>query len=131
MGSFATRQVAIFALARSLHKFYFEPKQAFLTQLSLSTHGEANVVPPLLGDVEALYGYTVAFFALLIGNAGSVATIVEAMLAPDSTAWVLTLVVSWLLEMLARTGVQQRFELYIAAEITAKFETSGRCASPR
>jgi hypothetical protein len=122
VGSFATRQVAIFFLARSLHRFYFEPKQTFVTQFSLSAQGEADVVPPLLGDIEAAYGPTVALFALIMGNVASVATVVEATLAPTSMAWVVSLVVSLLIEVLARTGVQQRFELYIAAEITAKFE---------
>jgi hypothetical protein len=121
-GSAVTRQLSIFALARSLHKFYFEPKQAFLTQLSLSAQGQADVVPPLLGDIEAIYGPLVAYFALAVGNAASVATIVEAMLTPTSTAWVVSLAVSSLLEVLTRTGIQQRFELCIAAELAAKFE---------
>jgi hypothetical protein len=121
-GTAMTRQLVIFAVARSLHKFYFEPKQAFLTQLSLSTQSHADVVPPLLGDVEAFYGPNVAFFALIIGNAASVATIVEAVLAPTSTAWVVSLVVSLLTEVLTRTGIQQRFELCIAAELAARFE---------
>jgi hypothetical protein len=117
-----TRQLAIFALARSLHKFYFEPKQTFLTRLSMSAQGEADVVPPLLGDIEAIYGSLVASFALIIGNAASVAKIVEAALAPTSAAWVVSLAVSLLIEMLTRTGVQQRFELCIAAKLAAKSE---------
>jgi hypothetical protein len=117
-----TRQLAIFSLARSLHRFYFEPKQAFLTQFSLSVQNEANVVPPLLGDIEAMYGYGAALFALIIGNAASVATIVEAVLAPASTAWVVSLVVSLLLEVLTRASIQQRFELCVAAKLAAKFE---------
>jgi hypothetical protein len=121
-GSVVTRQLAIFALARSLHKFCFEPKQAFLTQLSLLAQGEADVVPPLLGDVEAAYGRTVAFFALIVGNAASVATIVETMLAPTSMAWVVSLVVSLLIEVLTRTGIHQRFELCVAAKLAANFE---------
>ena len=52
-GSAVTRQLAIFVQARSLQKFYFEPKQTFLTQLSLSTQSRADVMPPLLGDIEA------------------------------------------------------------------------------
>ena len=122
VGSAVTRQLAISALARSLHKFYFEPKQAFLTQLSLSAQSQADVVPPLLGDIEAIFGPQVAFFALIIGNAASVATIVEVVLVPTSTAWVVSLVVSLLIEVLARTGIQQRFELCIAAKLAAKFE---------
>ena len=121
-GSVVTRQLAIFALARSLRKFYFEPKQAFLTQLSQSSQSQADVVPPLLGDIEAIYGPTVAFFALIIGNAASVATIVEAVLKPQSRAWVVSLVVSLLIEVLTRTGIQQRFELRVAAKLAAKFE---------
>jgi hypothetical protein len=121
-GSAMIRQLAIFALARSLHKFYFEPKHVFLTQLSLSAQSQADVVPPLLGDIEAIYGPTVATYALIIGNAASVATIVEAVLAPTSTAWVVSLVVSFLIEVLTRTGIQQRFELCIAAKLAAKFE---------
>jgi hypothetical protein len=121
-GSAVTRQLAIFALARSLHKFYFEPKHAFLSQLSLSAQSQADVVPPLLGDIEAVYGPNVAAFALMIGNAASVATIVEAMLAPTSMAWVVSLVVSLLIEVLTRTGVQQRLELRVAAELAARYE---------
>jgi hypothetical protein len=120
-GSAMTRQLAIVALGHSFHTFYFKPKHTFL-QLSLSEQSQANVVPPLLGDVEAIYGNHSATFALVIGNAASVATIVEAMLAPDSTAWVLTLVVSFLFEMIARTGIQQRVELRAAAQLAAKFE---------
>jgi hypothetical protein len=122
------RQLAIFVLTRSLHKFYFEPKRAFLTQLSLpaqlqvAAQGEADVVPPLLGDIEACYSRSAALFALIIGNAASVATIVEAMLAPTSMAWVVSLVVSLLLEVLTRTGVQPHLKLCIAAELAAKFE---------
>ena len=62
------------------------------------------------------------FFALSIGNAASAATIVEAMLAPTSMARVVSVVVSLLLEGLARTGVRQRFELCIAARLAAKVE---------
>jgi hypothetical protein len=123
-GSAATRQLTIFALARSFHTFYFEPKQAFLTELglSVSAQGQAGIVPPLLGDVEAIYGYLVATFALMIGNAGMVAAIVETMLAPDSMAWVLSLVVSLALEVVTRTGIQHRFELWVAAKLEATFE---------
>jgi hypothetical protein len=121
-GSAVYRQLAIVALGHSFHTFYFEPKHAFLTQLSLSAQSQADVVPPLLGDVEAVYGPTVAFFALIVGNAASVATIVEALLAPTSMAWVVSLVVSLLLEVLTRTGIQQRFELWVAAKLTATYE---------
>jgi hypothetical protein len=113
------RALAIAALSHSIHKFYFEPKQA---HLQLSASAQADVVPPLLGDVEAIYGYLAAFFALVIGNAASVASIVEAMLAPDSTAWILSLVVSFLFEMIARTGIQQRVELWAAAKLAAKLD---------
>jgi hypothetical protein len=57
-----------------------------MTQLSLSAQSRADVMPPLLGDIEAICGPSVALFALRIGNAASVATIVEAMLAPISMA---------------------------------------------
>jgi hypothetical protein len=120
-GSAVTRQLAILALGHSFHTFYFKPKQDFL-QLSLSEQSQANVVPPLLGDVEAIYGYHAAFFALIIGNAASVASIVEAMLAPDSTAWAVSLVVSFLFQMIARTGIQQHVELWAAAKLAAKFD---------
>ncbi len=121
-GSAVIRTLAMFAMGHSFHKFYFEPKQAFLTELSLSEQSQADVEPPILGDVEDLYGYVAAGFALFIGNAPLVATIVEAMLAPDSTAWVLSLVVSFVLEVATRTGIQQRVELCIAAELAAKFD---------
>ncbi len=44
------------------------------------------------------------------------------MLASTSTAWVLSLVVSFLFEMVARTGVQQRVELWAAAKLAAKLD---------
>jgi hypothetical protein len=119
IGSAVTRTLAIAALSHSIHKFYFEPKQAFL---QLSASAQADVVPPLLGDLEATYGYLAAFFALIIGNAPSVAIIVEAMLAPDSAAWALSLVVSFVLEVIARTGVLQRVALWAAAKLAAKFD---------
>jgi hypothetical protein len=119
--SAVTRLLAIVALGHSFHTFYFKPKHAFL-QLSMSQPSQADVVPPLLGDVEAIYGYLAAFFALIIGNAASVASIVEAMLAPESTAWILSMVVSFLFEMIARTGIQQRVELRAAAKLAAKFD---------
>jgi hypothetical protein len=88
-GTAVARYLAIFALVHSFHKFYFEPKQAFLMELSHMPAAQSqDLVPPLLGDVEAIYGYCAAVFALIIGNAPSVGTIVETMLSPDSTAWV-------------------------------------------
>jgi hypothetical protein len=121
-GSAVIRTLAIFSLTHSFHTFYFEPKQAFLTELGLSAQSKSDVVPPLLGDIEAIYGPTVAAYALIIGNAASVATIVEATLAPTSMAWVLSLVVSLLIEVAARTGIQQRVELCIAVELAKMFE---------
>jgi hypothetical protein len=121
-GSVAIRHLAIFVLVQSFHTFYFEPKKKFLTPLLVSAQNQEDMVPPLLGDVEALYGYIAAGFALIIGNAASVATVVEAMLSPDSTAWVLSLFVSWLIEVLTRTGIQQRFELWVAARLEAKYD---------
>jgi hypothetical protein len=88
----------------------------------VSAEGLADVVPPLLGDIEAIYGYLATAFSLMIGNAASVATIVEPMLTPDSAAWVLTLIISFLFESIARTGVQQRVELWAAAKLAAEFE---------
>ncbi len=79
-------------------------------------------MPPLLGDIEAQFSSSCALTALIIGNAASVSTIVEAMLAPQSTAWVLGLTVSSLIEMLTRTGTAQRFELWVAAGLPARFE---------
>jgi hypothetical protein len=127
IGSAVIRTLAIVSANHSIHTFYFEPKQAFLQlrallQISVWAERKANIVPPLLGDIEAIYGYLAAFFALAIGNAGSVATIVEAMLAPTSTAWVLSLVVSFLFEMIARTGVLQRVALRVAAKLAAKLD---------
>jgi hypothetical protein len=120
-GSAAIRTLAIISMSHSIHTFYFEPKQAF-SQLSASAEGQVNVLPPLFGDVEAIYSYLAAFFALIIGNAASVATIVEALLTPDSAAWVLSLTVSLLVEVIARTGIQQRVELWAAAKLAARFD---------
>jgi hypothetical protein len=83
-------------------------------------HVNAALVPPLLGDIEAQFSYSCALTALIIGNAASVSTLVEAMLAPQSTAWVLGLTVSSLLEVLTRTGTAQRFELWVAAGLAAR-----------
>ena len=121
-GSAVIRKLAIFAMGYSFHTFYFLPMAGFLLALSLSTQSRQGVVPPLLGDVEAVYSYAVAMFALIIGNAALVSSIVEATLSPDSTAWVLSLIVSSLLEVITRTGVQQRVELWVAAKLAAKFE---------
>ena len=122
IGSIAIRNVAVFALVRSCHTFYYEPKQQFLSQLPPSEHGQVPaVVPPLLGDIEAAYGHICATFALIIDNAALVATLVGAMVAPDSAGWGLSLGASALLEVLTRTGVMHRFELRIAAEIAARY----------
>jgi hypothetical protein len=124
IGSIAIRNVAVFALVRSCHTSYYEPKQRFLSQLPPSEHGQVPaVVPPLLGDIEAAYGHICATFALIIDNAALVATLVGAMVAPDSAGpgWGLSLGASALLEVLTRTGVMHRFELRIAAEIAARY----------
>jgi hypothetical protein len=112
-----TRFLLLSLLARSFHKFYYEPKHAFLTQLPTLARGEALVVPPILGDVEAIYSYAAATFALVITNTGSVATLVAAMRAPESTAWVLSSTASAMLEVLLRTGIQQRVEFFIAVRL--------------
>ena len=59
--------------------------------------------------------------ALVVGNAASVSTLVEVMLSPASTAWLLALSLSALLELQTRTGIQQRVELYVAARLAARF----------
>jgi hypothetical protein len=120
-GSVATRVLAIYALVRCCHTFYYVPKQTFLMQLATSEPSQANVVPPILGDIEALFGYAAAFFALIIGNASSVATLVEVVLSPASTAWALSLAVSALLTILTCTRVMQRAELWAAARLAAQF----------
>ena len=117
IGSAATRFLAMLALVRACNTFYYEPKYAFLTMLATSAHSQSNAVPPILGDIEALLGYCTTGFALIIGNAPSVSTLVEVMLAPTSTAWVLSLAVSALLEVLNRTGILQRAELRVAARL--------------
>ena len=78
-------------------------------------------MPPILGDVEALFGEDAAFVSLIIGNAVSVSTFVEVVLSPTSTAWPLSLAVSTLLEVLGRTGIQQRAELWVVARLAARF----------
>jgi hypothetical protein len=117
VGSAATRALAMLALVRSCHSFYYEPKHAFLTMLATSAQSQTSAVPPILGDIEALFGYAAAFFALIIGNAAAVSTLVEVMLSPTSTAWLLSLAVSALLEVLNRTGIQQHAELRIATRL--------------
>jgi hypothetical protein len=78
-------------------------------------------VPPLLGDIEMQYGFFASMFALIIGNASSVATLVEVMLAPGSRSWVLSLAASALLEVPTRTGMLQRVELRVAGRLAAQF----------
>jgi hypothetical protein len=117
IGSAATRLLAMLALVRACNTFYYEPKHAFLTMLATSAQSQSNAVPPILGDIEALFGYCTTGFALIIGNAAAVSTLVEVMLAPTSTAWVLSLAVSALLEVLTRTGIQQRAELRVATRL--------------
>jgi hypothetical protein len=53
-GLTAVRVLGIFALVRSCHTFYYEPKQSFAQLPPAQSH--ANVAPPLLGDIEAQYG---------------------------------------------------------------------------
>ena len=113
------------SLGNTLHKFYYEPKEAFLTAFSQSAQGQDDAVPPILGDVEVTFGYGATACAVIIGNAASVATIVESMLVPASTAWVGSLALSSLMEVLARTGRMQRVELWVAAKLEAWFQLQG------
>jgi hypothetical protein len=122
IGSSMARVLAIFVLARFLHTFYYEPKEAFLSQLPSSAESQLNVVPPLFGDIESICSYTVTFFSLIIGNAASVAAMVEVMLTEGSKAWVLSFAASTLIEVLVRTGMAQRVELAIAARLAARLE---------
>jgi hypothetical protein len=122
VGSALIRAFVLFSLVNTFQKFYFEPKDAFLTALSQSAQGQDDAVPPLLGDIEVTFGYSATCAAVIIGNAASVATIVEAMLVPASMAWVLSLTVSSLLEVLSRTGRMQRVELWVAAKLAARFQ---------
>jgi hypothetical protein len=124
IGSAITRTLAIFVIVRSFHMFYWEPKQAFLAQLPPSAQIQANVVPPLLGDIEASYSYLVAFVALIIGNVASAAALVQAMLTPDSMAWLLSFALSSILEVLDRAGLMHRVEVSIAARLEAKIGLS-------
>jgi hypothetical protein len=121
VSSTMVRMLAIYALRRCCHTFYYAPKQEFLTQLATSAQSQANAVPPILGDIEAVFGYCAAFFALIIGNAASVSTLVEVVLSPTSTAWLLSLAVSALQEVLKRKGLAQRAELWVAARLAAQF----------
>jgi hypothetical protein len=122
IGSTVTRALVLVLQARSFHLFYYAPKQAFLALLPPSASiAEASpaIVPPLLGDLEAIYGGNAALLALVIGNAASVATLVGAMLAPESMAWTLSLAASSLQEILTRTGFKQRLELWLARRFAA------------
>jgi hypothetical protein len=121
VGSIVYRVLALLATVRSCHVCYYQPKQSFLAQLPQSAHGRESVPPPLLGDIERVYGSCAAFFALMVGNTALVATLCSSMLAPDSTAWVLSLASSTLLEVLGRTGMMQRVELWIAGGLAARF----------
>jgi hypothetical protein len=117
VGSAMTRVLAMFALVRSCHTFYYVPKHAFLAMLATSAQSQSSAVPPILGDIEGLFGYTAATLALMIGNAAAVSTLLEVMLSPTSTAWLLSLASSALLEMLTRTSLVQRAELRVASRL--------------
>ena len=127
--SLVTRALAMHALVHSYHTFYYSPKQEFLTQqrtlvassLEPSCKSTVVVVPPILGDVEIVYANMVATFALNIGNVASAATLMQAMLSPASSAWVIGLTASSLLELLTRIGTMQRIELWVATRLSAKF----------
>jgi hypothetical protein len=112
--STVTRVLALLALVRSFHKSYYEPKHEFLTKMP-SAQSQSSMTPPILGDIETAFGFQTALFGLIIGNAAAVATLVGAMIAPDSLSWVLSLAISAVLEALTRTGMMQRIELSVAA----------------
>jgi hypothetical protein len=122
VGSATTRVLAMHTIVRSCDMFYYAPKLEFLRWSATSAESQAYAVPPILGDIEFIFGSVAAYFALIIGNAASVSTLVEVMLSPNSTAWLLSLAVSALQEVLSRTGLMQRAELWAAARLAAQFE---------
>ena len=118
LGSWVTRVAALFLLSRSCHFKYFMPKLEWLdAQLE-------DAPPVLFGDVEAQYGYFVVFFALLIGGASYVSMLVEVVQNPESTAWIMGLALSFVVELMDRTSVTQRVQLRAAALF--KLETATR-----
>ena len=124
IGSSICRALALALLARSFHTLYYAPKQAYLALLPplvSITPPSPVTAPPFLGDIEAIYGNTAAVAALIIGSSASIATILGAVLAPGSKAWILSLAASSLQEILYRTGTQQRVELWLATRFAAHF----------
>jgi hypothetical protein len=76
--------------------------------------------PPLFGDIEAVYSAYAALLALMLGSAASVATLVGAVLVPDSWAWLVGLAGSVVLEVLMRTGMLQQPQLWAARRLAMR-----------
>jgi hypothetical protein len=124
-GCFVTEFVALKLLKRSLLRTYYEPKQQYITRLMQAapapvgpeeaplqeapTPANLEEVPPLVGDMEMVVGYTLALFALVLENAKFAASVVEVMFTPTSRMWIPALVASTIVETSKRTAAWHRF----------------------
>jgi hypothetical protein len=123
LGAWITRLAALFLLSRSCHFKYFVPKARFIE--SAAVPEAEGKPPPLLGDLEMVYGYMAVLFALMIGCGSYVPMLVEVMNNPTSPAWVTGIVASLVIETMDRTSMTQRlqlrvadyFELHLAAKV--------------
>ena len=96
------------ACRRSLERQYYEPKARFIQALASHAGGRSNEAPPpppILGDIEMVYGANIAISALLIDNIKFVSTLVEVMFNRGSRSWMTGLIFCVVSDVLKRTGV--------------------------
>ena len=132
LGAGLTEHGGTFLLKRCFRRHYFEPKTKFIretrsfiaksqdqlaneetselqkTKSSAEPEQPSFPSPPLFGDLEVVFGGTMALFALLIENVKFAASIAEVVKKPESTAWVFGMALSVLFEVLKRTGFWYR-----------------------
>jgi hypothetical protein len=117
LGAWITRMAALFLLCRSCHSKYFLPKARSLEPIAAEqceSEGQ-SMPPPLLGDLELIYGYLAALFALLIGCGSYAPMLVQVMNNPSSLSWITGIVASLVLEITDRTSINQRVQLRVAS----------------
>ena len=96
---------------RTCSLYYYEPKSVYMA-IALSDesgHDELPEFPPLLGDIEAVFGSYTALVVASLENAKFVAGLLEVMYQPTSCTWILTTCLSFGCDMLKRTGLLNRW----------------------
>jgi hypothetical protein len=110
IGAWITRVIALLFLSRSCHFQYYVPKAASIEAVANAELSNSEAPPPpLLGDVEAIYGYVLVLFALLIGCGSYASMLVEVLNNPESSAWVTGIATGAFLEVMDRTSITQRY----------------------